>query len=65
MAEEFEEIAGSDLADAVDEMRDSVAAFTYDGARAEHGHVSGAPEERTWCWATRTHAMPTWSRNPW
>lgn len=46
MAEEFEETTGSDLADAVDEMRDSVAAFTYDGDRAEHDHVSGAPEER-------------------
>ena len=34
------------LAGAVDDMRDSVTAFTYDGDRSTHDHVSGAPEER-------------------
>ena len=34
-----------ELADAVDDMRDSVTAFTYDGDRSTHDHVSGAPEE--------------------
>ncbi len=47
MANDFEDgAAANDLAGAVDEMRDSVAAFTYDGDRQEHDHVSGAPEER-------------------
>ena len=36
----------SDLNHAVDDMRDSVAAFTYDGDRSTHDHVSGAPEKR-------------------
>lgn len=31
---------------AVDDIRDSVAAFTYDGDRASQDHLSGAPEER-------------------
>lgn len=31
---------------AVDDIRDSVAAFTYDGDRATQDHLSGAPEER-------------------
>ena len=35
-----------ELAGAVDDMRDSVTAFTYDGERSTHDHVSGAPEER-------------------
>ena len=35
-----------ELAGAVDDMRDSVTAFTYDGDRLTHDHVSGAPEER-------------------
>lgn len=35
-----------ELAGAVDDMRDSVTAFTYDGDRSTHDHVSGAPEER-------------------
>lgn len=34
-----------ELAGAVDDMRDSVTAFTYDGDRSTHDHVSGAPEE--------------------
>ena len=44
MAEE--ENNNQELTGAVDEMRDSVAAFTYDGDRSAHDHVSGAPEER-------------------
>lgn len=44
MAEE--ESNNQELTGAVDEMRDSVAAFTYDGDRSAHDHVSGAPEER-------------------
>lgn len=35
-----------ELAGAVDDMRDSVTAFTYDGDRSTHDHASGAPEER-------------------
>lgn len=35
-----------ELAGAVDDMRGSVTAFTYDGDRSTHDHVSGAPEER-------------------
>lgn len=35
-----------ELAGAVDDMRDSVTAFTYDGDRSTHDHMSGAPEER-------------------
>ena len=31
---------------AVDGMRESVMAFTYDGDRSDTGHLSGAPEER-------------------
>ena len=36
----------TDLDCAVDDIRDSVAAFTYDGDRASQDHLSGAPEER-------------------
>ena len=36
----------TDLDYAVDDIRDSVAAFTYDGDRASQDHLSGAPEER-------------------
>ena len=36
----------TDLDYAVDDIRDSVAAFTYDGDRASLDHLSGAPEER-------------------
>ncbi|MBM6676044.1 NUDIX hydrolase [Olsenella uli] len=31
---------------AIDDMRESVAAFTYDGDRSSLDHLSGAPEER-------------------
>lgn len=31
---------------ALDDMRESVAAFTYDGDRSSLDHLSGAPEER-------------------
>lgn len=41
-----EENNNEELAGAVDDMRDSVTAFTYDGDRSTHDHVSGAPEER-------------------
>lgn len=41
-----EENNNEELASAVDDMRDSVTAFTYDGDRSTHDHVSGAPEER-------------------
>lgn len=41
-----EENNNGELAGAVDDMRDSVTAFTYDGDRSTHDHVSGAPEER-------------------
>ncbi len=49
MASEFENdvtAAQDDRTAAVDDMRESVAAFTYDGDRETHDHVSGAPEER-------------------
>jgi ADP-ribose pyrophosphatase len=36
----------NELTNALDDMRDSVAAFTYDGDREDVDHVSGAPEER-------------------
>ena len=39
-----EENNNEELAGAVDDMRDSVTAFTYDGDRSTHDHVSGAPE---------------------
>lgn len=41
-----EENNNEELAGAVDDMRHSVTAFTYDGDRSTHDHVSGAPEER-------------------
>ena len=41
-----EENNNEELAGAVDDIRDSVTAFTYDGDRSTHDHVSGAPEER-------------------
>lgn len=37
---------GDDLRSAIDDLRDSVAAFTYDGDRETQEHLSGAPEER-------------------
>ena len=36
----------NELTNALDDMRDSVAAFTYDGDRDDVDHTSGAPEER-------------------
>ena len=36
----------NELTNALDDMRDSVAAFTYDGDRDDVAHTSGAPEER-------------------
>jgi len=43
---DIEKGSGDDIESIVDEMRDSVAAFTYDGDRESQDHVSGAPEER-------------------
>ena len=36
----------NELTDVLDDMRDSVAAFTFDGDRAEQTHESGSPLER-------------------
>ncbi|MBM6774485.1 NUDIX hydrolase [Olsenella profusa] len=54
MSEKSENITARDvtqptreeLGSAVDDMRDSVVAFTYDGDRSSQDHLSGAPEER-------------------
>ncbi len=43
---DIEKGSGDDIESIVDEMRDSVAAFTYDGDRESQDHVSGVPEER-------------------
>ena len=45
-AHDVAEPTRADLDYAVDDIRDSVAAFTYDGDRASQDHLSGAPEER-------------------
>ena len=45
-AQDVVETTRTDLDYAVDDIRDSVAAFTYDGDRASQDHLSGAPEER-------------------
>ena len=45
-AQDVVEPTRADLDYAVDDIRDSVAAFTYDGDRASQDHLSGAPEER-------------------
>ena len=45
-AHDVTEPTRADLDYAVDDIRDSVAAFTYDGDRARQDHLSGAPEER-------------------
>ena len=45
-AHDVTEPTRADLDYAVDDIRDSVAAFTYDGDRASQDHLSGAPEER-------------------
>ncbi len=41
-----EKSQGDEIESIVGNMRDSVAAFTYDGDRESQDHVSGAPEER-------------------
>ncbi len=38
--------SSADFGAAVNDMRDSVAAFTYDGDRSTQGHLSGAPDRR-------------------
>ena len=45
-AQDVVEPTRADLDYAVDDIRDSVAAFTYDGDRASQDHLSGAPAER-------------------
>lgn len=45
-AKDVTEPTQADFDYAVDDIRDSVAAFTYDGDRASQDHLSGAPEER-------------------
>ena len=45
-AQDVTEPTRADFDYAVDDIRDSVAAFTYDGDRASQDHQSGAPEER-------------------
>ena len=45
-AQDVTEPTRADFDYAVDDIRDSVAAFTYDGDRASQDHLSGAPEER-------------------
>ena len=45
-ARDVTEPTRADFDYAVDDIRDSVAAFTYDGDRASQDHLSGAPEER-------------------
>lgn len=46
MADIDEAAAQEDVSSALDGIRDSVAAFTYDGDRTLQDHLSGAPEER-------------------
>ncbi len=46
MSEENKNDAADELGAAVDDMRGSVAAFTFDGGRGDSGHESGAPVER-------------------
>ncbi len=46
MSEENKNDAADELGAAVDDMRGSVAAFTFDGDRGDSGHESGAPVER-------------------
>ncbi|MDO4848645.1 MAG: NUDIX hydrolase [Coriobacteriia bacterium] len=43
---DIEKDSGDEIESIVGNMRDSVAAFTYDGDRESQDHVSGAPEER-------------------
>lgn len=46
MADIDEAAAQEDVSSALDGIKDSVAAFTYDGDRTLQDHLSGAPEER-------------------
>ena len=46
MADIDEAAAQEDVGSALDGIKDSVAAFTYDGDRTLQDHLSGAPEER-------------------
>lgn len=46
MADIDEAAAQEDVSSALDDIKDSVAAFTYDGDRTLQDHLSGAPEER-------------------
>ena len=46
MADIDEAAAQEDVSSAPDGIKDSVAAFTYDGDRTLQDHLSGAPEER-------------------
>ena len=41
-----EPTSGDQLTDAIDSMRSSVTAFTFDGDRSSHDHQSGTPERR-------------------
>lgn len=43
---DIEKGSGDEIESIVGNMRDSVAAFSYDGDRESQDHVSGAPEER-------------------
>ena len=45
-AKDVSEPTQADFDYAVDDIRDSVAAFTYDGDRGTQDHVSGEPEQR-------------------
>lgn len=46
MADIDEAAAQEDVSSALDGIKESVAAFTYDGDRTLQDHLSGAPEER-------------------
>lgn len=46
MADIDEAAVQEDVSSALDGIKDSVAAFTYDGDRTLQDHLSGAPEER-------------------
>lgn len=45
MAEIDDVTEKNDVSSAIDDIKDSVAAFTYDGDRLSQGHFSGAPVE--------------------
>ena len=46
MSDITQDATRDELGRAVDDMRGSLSAYTYDGARDEHDHVSGEPERR-------------------